>query len=87
VASPLLYLYGTYLLKEGSHERIELGWVTLIAFGFVDMIWGVTLLPDMPPVRRKSGFAKDDLKALEAGIPIEGAELITPKIEKKVRVR
>lgn len=64
----------------------EFGFFALVAFAFVNVIFGATLLLDTPPVRRRVGITHTDLKDLEAGIPIEGAALVTPRIEKEVRV-
>lgn len=64
----------------------EVGSLVLVAFAFVNVIFGAILLQDTPPIRRRIGFTQADLKELEAGIPVEGAELVTPRIEKKVHV-
>ncbi|MCG3110947.1 MAG: hypothetical protein MCM46_03895 [Candidatus Manganitrophus sp. SB1] len=60
----------------------EFGFFALAAFAFVNVIWGVTM--DAPPVRR--GITHSDLKELEAGIPMEGAELVTPTLKEKIHV-
>ncbi len=60
----------------------EFGLAALAAFAFINVIFGVTL--EAPPVLRRQG--KPDLKELAAGIPIEGAELVTPTLAKKVHV-
>jgi hypothetical protein len=58
----------------------EFGFFVLTAFAFVNLIWGATL--DAPPVRRRTL----DVKELEAGIPVEGAKLVTPTLKEKIHV-
>lgn len=60
----------------------EFGIFALAAFAFVNVIWGMTL--DAPPVRRR--MTRPDLKELEAGIPVEGAELVVPTLKEKIHV-
>lgn len=57
----------------------EFGFFALVAFVFVNFVWGVTLLQEAPPIRRT-------WKDLEQGIPTEGAELITPTPANKIPV-
>jgi hypothetical protein len=69
-------------LKEGAMENgfFEFGLFALVAFAFVNLIWGATL--DAPPVRRRTL----NLKELEAGVSFEGAELVTPTLKEKIHV-
>jgi len=60
----------------------EFGFLALAAFAFVNFIWGATL--ETPPVWRRS--TRPDLKELEAGISLEGAELVTPTLKEKIHV-
>ncbi len=64
----------------------EFGFFALVAFVFVNVIWGLTL--DAPPVRRKitGKIIGSDLKALETGISVDGTELRTPTFKKEVQV-
>lgn len=61
----------------------EFGLFALAAFAFVNVIWGATL--DAPPILR--GVTRPNLKEMEAGISLEGAELVTPALKEKVHVR
>lgn len=60
----------------------EFGFFALAAFAFVNVIWGITL--EAPPIRRRT--TGSELKELEAGIPLDGAELVTPTLKEKIRV-
>lgn len=60
----------------------EFGFFVLVAFAFVNLIWGATL--ETPPVWRRD--TRLDLKELEAGISVEGAELVTPTLKEKIHV-
>lgn len=64
----------------------EFGFLALVAFAFGNLIWVVTMLREAPPVRRRSELTHDILRELEAGIPLEGAELVTPTLKKETRV-
>lgn len=60
----------------------EFGLLALVAFAFVNVIWGATI--DAPPVRRR--ITGSDLKDLEAGISVDGAELVIPTLKKEIHV-
>ncbi|MBI3803233.1 MAG: hypothetical protein HY282_05665 [Nitrospirae bacterium] len=58
----------------------EIGLFSLVAFGFVNVIWGITMVMDTPPLQTSNW------KELERGIATEGAALITPVPAEKVHV-
>jgi hypothetical protein len=60
----------------------EFGLFALAAFGLINAFWGVAVTLDAPPVLE----TRPNWKALEAGIPTEGAELIAPAFKEEVRV-
>lgn len=68
---------------------VEFGFWALLAFVFVNMVWGWVLTTTSPPSGRyssRSAEAEERIRKLEDGISLEGAELLTPKMSKKTSV-
>ncbi len=56
---------------------LEFG-LALVAFGFINMLWGWTFTLNAPP---GFGAVRLDHKKMEEGISTEGAKLTTPEIK------
>lgn len=66
------------------NRMIEFGFWLPVAFVFVNLVWGWMLNTTPPPMTGSDEtFGRIDL---EAGIPLEGAKLVTPQLAKKIPV-
>jgi hypothetical protein len=53
----------------------------MVAFAFTDIAGGWMVVNHLPPTGAQG--VKNDWKKLEEGIPVKGAELLTPQISEK----
>jgi hypothetical protein len=62
---------------------LEYGLAALIGFGFVNLVWAMVFLSDVPPVVLKKVEPRMDRKEPKEWIPMEEAEMVTPIIKQR----
>jgi len=68
---------------------LEFGLLALLAFGYVNLLFGWVIGADLPPLARKGVGVEGvfpRLRRAEEGVPTDGAELVVPEIKRKTPV-